>query len=83
MKESKLHFNRQGIRVFAENVSGFLTKLNSHHHQSGNILTKVSCKEFQPDVSNFNDSLSLSKDISSNECKLLFGTVNSSDRKKF
>ena len=28
LNESKLHFNRQGMRVFAENISGFLTKLN-------------------------------------------------------
>ena len=58
LNESKLHFNRQGIRVFAENISGFLTKLNSHQHENGNILTNVSCKEFQPNVSNFNDSVS-------------------------
>ena len=28
LNESKLHFNRQRMRVFAKNISGFLTKLN-------------------------------------------------------
>ena len=28
LNESKLHFNRQGMRFFAENISGFLMELN-------------------------------------------------------
>ena len=28
LNESKLHFNRQGMKDFAENISGFLAKLN-------------------------------------------------------
>ena len=39
-------------------------------------------KNFQPNVSNFNDSVSPSKDISSYECELPSGIVNSSDLKK-
>ena len=66
------------MRVFAENIFGFWSQ-----HQNNNILTKVSRKEFQPNVSNFNDSVSPSKDISSYECELPSGIVNSSDLKKF
>ena len=39
-------------------------------------------KEFQLNVSNFNDSVSPSKDIPSYKCELLSGIVNSSDPKK-
>ena len=42
----------------------------------------MSRKEFQPNVSNFNDSVSPSKDISSYECELPSGIGNSSDAKK-
>ena len=79
LNESKLYFNRQGMRAFAENISGFLTKLNWHQYRNGNILTKVSRKEFQLNVSNFNDSVSPSKDISSYEYELLSGIFNRSD----
>ena len=75
VNKSKLHFNRQGIRVFAENISGFLAKLNSHQHRNSNILTKVSRKEFQTNVSNFNNSVSPSRDILSYKCDLPSGTV--------
>ena len=47
------------------------------------MLIKVSRKEFQPNVSNFNNYVSPSKDISSYECELPSGTVNSSDPKRF
>ena len=40
------------------------------------------CKVFQPTLSNFNDSVCPSKDISSYECELPSGTVYSSDPKK-
>ena len=39
--------------------------------------------KFQPNVSNFNDSVSPSNDISSFECELPSGIVNSSDPKQF
>ena len=70
------------MRVFAENISGILTKLNWRQHRNAHILTKVFRKEFQPNVSNFNEYVSPGKDISSYECELPSGTVNSSDPKK-
>ena len=41
LNESKLHLNFNGVKVFAEIFSAFLTKFDSHQHQKIDLPSSV------------------------------------------